>query len=199
LERSSWPSSKSSDCSDSGGPWPPGQMTMLELPLDWEDDSAAELEWLENKAGEQLGASIHSDSVVVEEQHREAAAAVAATTSSATLLPRLSSQSSANPNGPPRPPGMDQDALLRLLAEAYGQMMLGRSGKRSGQEGGVQEASCTPEEEEELDGWLRQLRELAQSGDSDTVLALYSALKARHAWARLGDVYSALVHLRERH
>ena len=70
-------------------------------------------------------------------------------------------------------------------------MVLNHSCKRDGQEGGMQE--------EELDGWLRQLRELALSGDSDTVLALYSVLKARQAWARLSDVSSALVHLRERH
>ena len=88
----------------------------------------------------------------------------------------------------PRPPGMNQDALLRLLAEAYGQMML----QRSGRHGGVQS-------EEELEGWLRQLRELALSGDGDTVLALFSALRAQHSWARLRDVYSALVRLRESH
>jgi urease accessory protein UreF len=83
---------------------------------------------------------------------------------------------------------MDQDGLLRLLAEAYGQMMLARSGRR----GEVLS-------EEELGGWLRQLRELALSGDGDTVLALFSALRAQHSWARLRDVYSALVQLRGSH
>jgi hypothetical protein len=78
--------------------------------------------------------------------------------------------------------------MLRLLAEAYGQMML----RSAGRHGGVQS-------EEELEGWLQQLRELALGGDGDTVLALFSALKAQHSWVRLGDVYSALVYLRDGH
>jgi hypothetical protein len=88
---------------------------------------------------------------------------------------------------PRRPPGVDQDGMLRLLAEAYGQMMLGHGARRGG------------DSEEELDEWLRRLRELALSGDGDTVLALFNALRAQHSWARLGDVYSALVRLREMH
>ncbi len=87
-----------------------------------------------------------------------------------------------------RPAGLDQDALLRLLAETYGRMMLSSSGRGEG-----------PVQEEQLDGWLQQLRDLVLSGDSDTVLALYTALKAQHSWAQLGDVYSALVGLRDRY
>ncbi len=83
-----------------------------------------------------------------------------------------------------RPPGVDREALLMLLAEAYGQLM-----GRQGQQGSPQE---------ELERWLQQLRELVQSGDSATVLVLYNALKAQHGWVRMRDVFSALVHLRER-
>ncbi len=69
-----------------------------------------------------------------------------------------------------RPTGVGEDAQLRLMAEAYEQLMISRSGRRAG--------VLT---EEELGVWLRQLRELAFSGDGDTVLALFSALRAQHS------------------
>jgi hypothetical protein len=91
----------------------------------------------------------------------------------------------------PRPAGIDQDALLRLLAEAYGQFML--CGGAAGLGGPAGSAS-----DEQLEEWLRQLLELSRRERGSTVLALYKALRAQHAWLRLGDVYSALVALRER-
>jgi hypothetical protein len=105
----------------------------------------------------------------------------------AAIHPHCSS-SSGGLDRPPRPPGVDRNSLLRLLAEAYGQMMLSKSGRQGG-----------TMQEEELEGWLRQLRALAVSGDGDTVLALYKALEAQHSWVRMRDVYSALVSLRESH
>ena len=86
-----------------------------------------------------------------------------------------------------RPAGIDDDALLRLLAEAYGYTLMSSSGRTGAQ--GLEAAN--------QDEWLRRLQQLAMSATSDTVLALYSALRARHDWARLSDVYSALVRLRE--
>ncbi len=86
-----------------------------------------------------------------------------------------------------RPAGIDDDALLRLLAEAYGYTLMSSSARRGAQ---ALEAA-------DHDEWLRRLRQLAMSATSDTVLALYNALRARHDWARLSDVYSALVRLRE--
>ncbi len=106
--------------------------------------------------------------------------------SPAASQPSCQRPAGSRPARPPRPADVDQDELLRLLAEAYGQMMLARGGEQ-----GDAQSEANPE------GWLRQLRELALSGDGDTVLALFGALRAQHSWARLRDVYSALVRLRE--
>jgi hypothetical protein len=51
--------------------------------------------------------------------------------------------------------------------------------------------------EEQLSQWLAQLQQLSRSGDGDTVLALYGHLQRSQPGIRLGDVYSALVSLRD--
>ena len=51
--------------------------------------------------------------------------------------------------------------------------------------------------EEQLSQWLRQLQRLSSSGDGDTVHVLYKHLQRSQPWIRLGDVYSALVSLRD--
>jgi hypothetical protein len=51
--------------------------------------------------------------------------------------------------------------------------------------------------EEQLQGWLAQLMVLTASGENNTVQALYQVLKREHSWVGLGDVFSALVYLRE--
>ncbi len=180
-------SQASSSCA-SEPDWP-AQVPTLELPDDYWEDSAMELQEPE-PAFEEQPADERVDA------DRGASGGVGAAAAEG-VQPRLSEQgtrpqlsgSSTGPLRPTRSTTRDQeDTLLRLLAEAYGQMMLARSGRQGG--------ALT---EEELEGWLRQLRELALSGDGDTVLALFSALRAQHSWARLRDVYSALVRLRESH
>jgi hypothetical protein len=154
-------------------------MPTLELPLGW-DDSAAELQepWVQDQHAKSNVHNIDSSS----------ANGRARTSEEWQPAPPETHQASCSAPMQSRPPRVDQDALLRLLAEAYGQMMLARSGRHA----------AAPSEEEHA-GWLRQLRELALSGDGDTVLALFRALRAQHSWARLSDVYSALVRLRESH
>jgi Fe2+ or Zn2+ uptake regulation protein len=52
--------------------------------------------------------------------------------------------------------------------------------------------------EADLQGWLKQLLDLAVAGDnSGTVTSLYAGLKEQHPRLRLADVYSALMYLRE--
>jgi hypothetical protein len=114
--------------------------------------------------------------------------AASCTSGSGSILQQCSSRDSTL--RPLRPAGMGQEALLRLLAQAYGEMLMGQGGR-------LQQGQQLGGSKQELEVWLRQLRELALNGDSDTVLALYSAMKERHAWVRLRDVYSALVHLRD--
>jgi hypothetical protein len=80
---------------------------------------------------------------------------------------------------------MGEDALLQLMTEAYGEMVMD-----SGRLDSVQRT-------EERRDWLRQLRKLANSDDGDTVLALFRALRAKHSWVKLIDVYSELVRLRD--
>jgi hypothetical protein len=85
---------------------------------------------------------------------------------------------------------MDNDSLLRLLAEAFGKMR-----GWDGSEGDATEA--------QLEQWLQQLLQLVTQTESEmgansgTVLALHSTLKQQHQWLRLGQVYNALVYLRE--
>jgi hypothetical protein len=94
------------------------------------------------------------------------------------------------PSQPPR--ALRQDDLLRLLAEAFSAMMLRSSGQESSGEGRLSDA--------EVEVWLRQLLTLSRSEQgSSTVLELHGALRERHAWLKLGDVYSALVALRDRY
>ena len=76
--------------------------------------------------------------------------------------------------------------MLRLLAEAYGQMVLSPS-----------DNAAVELTDAQLEVWLMQLLGLMQHGQRDTVLALHDALKRQHAWMKLGDVYSALVYLRD--
>jgi hypothetical protein len=66
-----------------------------------------------------------------------------------------------------------------------------QSGAGSGGGGGGQLG------EEQLSQWLAQLQQLSRSGDGDTVLALYRHLQRSQPGTRLGDVYSALVSLRD--
>jgi hypothetical protein len=51
--------------------------------------------------------------------------------------------------------------------------------------------------EEQLAQWLLQLQRLSSSSDGDTVHVLYKHLQRTQPWIRLGDVYSALVSLRD--
>jgi hypothetical protein len=85
---------------------------------------------------------------------------------------------------------MDNDSLLRLLAEAFGKMK-------------GWDASQGDATEEQLEAWLQQLLQLvtqteSESGaNSGTVATLHGILKQQHEWLRLGQVYNALVYLRE--
>ena len=85
-----------------------------------------------------------------------------------------------------RPPNLTQGQMLRLLAEAYGQMVLSPA-----------DNAAVELTDAQLEVWLAQLLGLMQHGKRDTVLALHDALKRQHAWVKLGDVYSALVYLRD--
>lgn len=49
-----------------------------------------------------------------------------------------------------------------------------------------------------MHGWSEQLLAMTQQS-SDTVLALHSTLRAEHGWVKMGDVYNALVYLRDKH
>jgi hypothetical protein len=180
-------------------------MCVLELPMDGGDDScdlpaplAAEAASLERSAEAHVdgahwkevgtaGAGAAGGSSSCSSRQDAALLSPARETGLAAIQPH-SSSSSSGLTRPPRPPGVDHNSLLRLLAEAYGQMVLSKSGRQGG-----------TMQEEELEGWLRQLRALAVSGDGDTVHALYQAIKAQHSWVRMRDVYSALVSLRESH
>jgi hypothetical protein len=161
----------------------------LELPMDY---GAAEPQEPPADAGGH-GAGRHTDDQSEKMLAKDASAAAADSAEHADSSEHADAPASCqlpkpHGGGPHRrPPGMDQDRLLRLLAEAYGQMMFARGGPRG------------QHSEEELDDWLRQLREVALRGDGDTVLALFSALRAQHPWVRLSDVYSALVQLRGMH
>ncbi len=84
-----------------------------------------------------------------------------------------------------RPPRLTQDQMLRLMAEAYGQMVLSPA-----------DHAAVELTDAQLEVWLRQLLRLTRS-KRDTVLALHGALKRQHPWMKLGDVYSALVYLRD--
>ncbi len=77
---------------------------------------------------------------------------------------------------------MGEDALLQLMTEAYGEMVM-HSGRLDSVQPNVERRD-----------WLRQLRKLA---NGDTVLALFRALRAKHSWVKLIDVYSELVRLRD--
>jgi hypothetical protein len=85
-----------------------------------------------------------------------------------------------------RPTRLTQDHMLRLLAEAYGKMVLSPADHAN--------VELT---DAQLEVWLKQLLRLTRR-KSDTVLALYGALKKQHPWMKLGDVYSALVYLRDK-
>ncbi len=85
-----------------------------------------------------------------------------------------------------RPTRLTQDHMLRLLAEAYGKMVLSPADHAN--------VELT---DAQLEVWLKQLVRLTRR-KSDTVLALYGALKKQHPWMKLGDVYSALVYLRDK-
>ncbi len=84
------------------------------------------------------------------------------------------------------PTRLTQDHMLRLLAEAYGKMVLSPADHAN--------VELT---DAQLEVWLKQLLGLTRR-KSDTVLALYGALKKQHPWMKLGDVYSALVYLRDK-
>jgi hypothetical protein len=92
----------------------------------------------------------------------------------------------------PLPAGMDNDSLLRLLAEAFGKMR-------------GWDASQGDISEQQLEQWLQQLLQLVNQSESEvqpgsgTVPALHGILKQQHEWLRLGQVYNALVYLREKH
>ncbi len=87
-----------------------------------------------------------------------------------------------------RPTGIDNEQLLRMLGEAYGQMMQ-ESDKETSQD--MTDA--------EVEAWLQQLLQLYDSQQgSGTVSALHGSLKEQHSWLRLGDVYSALLYLKSK-
>ncbi len=91
-----------------------------------------------------------------------------------------------------RPTGINNDALLRMLGEAFGEMMQGADDGSGG-------SRAMTDEEVEL--WLQQLLQLydtQQAGSGSTVSALHGSLKKKHSWLRLGDVYSALLYLKGR-
>lgn len=88
-----------------------------------------------------------------------------------------------------RPTGMNDDELLRMLGEAFGQMMLQSDGSGAGR----------VMTDAEVEAWLQQLLQLYDSQQgSGTVSALHGSLKQKHSWLRLGDVYSALLYLKDR-
>jgi hypothetical protein len=86
---------------------------------------------------------------------------------------------------------MDNNRLLRLLAEAFGKIK-----GWDAREGDATEA--------QLEAWLQQLldiisqRDAEMGANSGTVVALHKNLKEQHQWLRLGQVYNALVYLREK-
>ncbi len=45
---------------------------------------------------------------------------------------------------------------------------------------------------------LRELLNIANHGDGDSVLVLYGQIQRQRPWIKLGDVYNALVYLREK-
>jgi hypothetical protein len=79
---------------------------------------------------------------------------------------------------------VSSEEVLMLLVEAFGRLK--GCNVRQGQIS-----------EEQLQSWLGQLLQLTASGENDTVLALHGALKQEHSWLSLGDVFSALVYLRD--
>ncbi len=83
-----------------------------------------------------------------------------------------------------RPVAINNEALLRLLAEAYAQMMAGSGAAMS---------------DDDVERWLRQLLTLSAQPGSDTVVALHRSLRADHSWLRLSDVYSVLLYLRQKY
>jgi hypothetical protein len=87
---------------------------------------------------------------------------------------------------PHRPAAINNEALLRLLAGAYAQMM-------------AEDGSGAAMSDDEVERWLRQLLALSAQPGSDTVVALHRSLREDHSWLRLSDVYSALLYLRQKY
>jgi hypothetical protein len=108
----------------------------------------------------------------------------------ASLRRTLSSYGSQRPA---RPAAINE-ALLRLLAEAYGRMV--EAGGAAEASGATAAAAMT---DEEIESWLRRLLELSAQPGSNTVAALHSSMRSAHYWLRLSDVYSALLYLRQKY
>jgi hypothetical protein len=89
-----------------------------------------------------------------------------------------------------RPAAINNEALLRLLAEAYGRMMASNAGGSS---------PAAAMSDEEIEQWLKQLLALSVQAGSNTVVALHHSLRDDHSWLRLSDVYSALLYLRHKY
>lgn len=127
--------------------------------------------------------------------------AAGATPSSSTSAPTsrvatLSTSTASGANaraGYQRPASGHDEAMLRLLAEAFRGMMLKAAHADA-------PAGMTPEQ---LDAWLHRLWDFCNSSDRDrgaaTVTALHAAVRQEYSWVRLGDIYSALVYLRDKY
>jgi hypothetical protein len=94
-----------------------------------------------------------------------------------------------------RPAAINNEALLRLLAEAYGHMMADAVAA----DAPSRDAASAAMSEDDVERWLKQLLALSVHPGSNTVAALHRSLRDDHSWLRLSDVYSALLYLRQKY
>ncbi len=107
---------------------------------------------------------------------------------SSSFRPHISGelqQTSSARGRPQRPVDIKQEELLLLMARAY--MELAGLGEQQ-----------LPPKEEHMGVWMEHLLGVVNSGDADSVLMLFGHMQRDHPSIRLADIYSALVHLREK-
>jgi hypothetical protein len=110
-----------------------------------------------------------------------------ATSASSAATSTISRQASTLKRSKRRPAKLDNDAVLRLLGEAYRQLIGGGP------------STAGELSDEQMDQWMQQLLEWTSSGKGDTVVMLYEQIQQQQSWIKLGDVYNALVYLREKY
>ncbi len=109
---------------------------------------------------------------------------------SSSFRPHISGelqQTSIARGRPQRTRCIKEEELLLLMARAYMELA------------GLGERQLPPEVEHMHMGvWMEHLLDMVNSGDGDSVLVLFGHMQRDHPGIRLADVYSALVHLREK-